>query len=93
MGNGITANRMSDKPWWVEAIFKFGIPAAIACYLVYVLVESVDHKLDALVSGLAAHSAIGEHQSKALDRLILISQQQCIMTAKMSRRNEQDCWK
>lgn len=78
---------------WLELIGKFGVPAALACYLVYTLAEKVDVKLDALVSSMSSHAAIGEHQSKALDRLILINQQTCIAQAKIAKTDEQRCWK
>lgn len=31
----------SDIPWWIRAVVYMGVPAAIACYLVYILAQTV----------------------------------------------------
>lgn len=44
-------------PWWVRAIAYVGVPAAIACFLVWFLVVRVDGWQDAADDKLDAHMA------------------------------------
>ena len=44
-----------DIPWWVGAIYKVGVPTAIACYLVYILANRVQTGIEATNAALAAH--------------------------------------
>jgi hypothetical protein len=34
--------KINDGPWWVQAIYKVGIPSAIAVFLIWTLVNKID---------------------------------------------------
>lgn len=44
-----------EIPWWVSAIYKVGVPTAIACYLVYILANKVQTGIEATNEALNAH--------------------------------------
>lgn len=46
------------KPWWVEFIYKIGIPSAIALYLIFFLAQKVDRKLDVTIDVLKEHNVM-----------------------------------
>jgi len=58
MHSHIVNKRMgdSDQPWWVSSIYKIGIPAAIACYLIWFIVQSVSTKQDDIYELLKSHN-------------------------------------
>ncbi len=78
---------------WLEVAIKFGVPALIACYLVYVMAERIEPKIDTAISAISAHAALGEHQAKAMDTLIEIAREQCVNSAIMAKKNPKECLK
>lgn len=44
-----------EIPWWISATYKFGVPTAIACYLVWILATRVQTMLEATNQALTAH--------------------------------------
>ena len=45
----------TDKPWWVDAVVKLGVPAAIALFLVWWLTSSVAASLSTIKDRLDRH--------------------------------------
>jgi hypothetical protein len=44
-----------NLPWWVNAIYKVGVPTAIACYLVWFLTSRVQTNLDIIQIAITKH--------------------------------------
>jgi hypothetical protein len=45
----------SQLPWWVTAVYKVGVPTAIACYLVWLLAAKVQDNLQAIQGEVTQH--------------------------------------
>lgn len=55
-------------PWWVNAVYKVGVPTAIACYLVYILAGKVQTNVEAVQSVLSQHELEQQHFLNELNR-------------------------
>ena len=69
-GNG-NGNGLAGAPWQVRLVSAVGVPAAIACYLIWFLTSSV-------LGAINQHSA--EHRAE-LRTLTAVIQQLCVNTA------------
>lgn len=56
MANGET-NGNGNSPWWVKALYQFGVPAGIAMFLVYRLTAGIPQASDVsdIKDALAVH--------------------------------------
>lgn len=83
-----------NLPWWVQAVYKVGVPTAIACYLVYMLAGKVQTNLEAidkLVSNHAAEEARDMNELNSLHtKQLRILQAMCLHGAKTDEQR-QDC--
>jgi len=82
---------MNEQPWWVSSIYKIGIPSAIACFLVWWVVSSVDAKLQAMQLDMQYVVKQVQEQSVNSRALINLSQQICINTAQNPEARTA-CW-
>jgi hypothetical protein len=87
-----------DQPWWISSVYKVGIPAAIACYLIYFLVQKVDTKQDEIYELLKIHNNVmtqqmeeAKRQGDEVERSNRFLQQICFSVTASSRR--QECFK
>jgi hypothetical protein len=44
-----------DRAWWIEAMLKLGVPAAIACFLVWFLATQLLANMSAIAHQLNDH--------------------------------------
>jgi len=82
---------MNEQPWWVSSIYKIGIPSAIACFLVWWVVSSVDTKLQAMQLDMQYVVKQVQEQSVSTRALINLNQQICINTAQNTEARTA-CW-
>lgn len=80
-----------SQPWWVSSVYKIGIPSAIACYLVYWVVSSVDAKLTLIQSDIKVTVVQVQEQSNSFKALLNLNQQICINTA-VTQEAKNACW-
>lgn len=81
--------KSSDSlPWWVSAIYKVGVPTAIACYLVWFLTQRVQTDLDAATQQLnnmqtlmAAHVTTQEQSLKVSQEILKAMRKICVNTS------------
>lgn len=45
-------------PWWVKAITFFGVPSAIAMYLVYILANNISGSIHSISNTLLEHNSM-----------------------------------
>lgn len=88
----MAGSRMGDKPW-TEIIIKFGVPAAIAVYLVWILAGDVKTDISFIKGQIGGHVTSSEHQTLILQRMLQISQEQCISQAVTAKRDPKECLK
>jgi hypothetical protein len=80
---------MDKVPWWVNAIYKVGVPTAIACYLVWFLTTKVQNNLEAIQSNVAQHTQDTMQNSRTNRQILHMLQTICINEAQnASERNE-----
>lgn len=86
----LTSDDMSEQPtpWYIKFLYTFGIPAALTVYLVYVLVSSIDAKLNLINNVLLQHQIDMANSLRTNDELKqqafatnLILQRICVNTA------------
>lgn len=76
------------SPWWVVAIYKLGVPAAVMAFLVYFLVSTVNKQLTEIARQVQVHqnqSTLDQQQIRFYLRAI------CVHTA-ASDRDRTDCF-
>ena len=86
-------------PWWIRAIVYMGVPAAIACYLVYVLAQTVaasqtqvQSTLNTLVISVSGMQ--GEHtQIKVLNEAMLKVLQASCANAAQTEEKRVNCFR
>ena len=89
---------------WLVIAVKFGIPALIAVYLVYILAGDVragirdnTAELNQLNKSLTVHNLGMENQwvelSNLMRKLHVVAQEQCINGAIMAERSPKECLK
>jgi hypothetical protein len=49
-------------PWWLDAIYRIGVPAALALFLVWFLTQKVSGQLDTVTSALQTHATVQERE-------------------------------
>jgi hypothetical protein len=54
--NGNNGGATAGMPWWVRAITVFGVPAAIALFLVWTMASKQTAALETIATGLADHN-------------------------------------
>ncbi len=85
--------REDNTPWWIGAIYKLGIPAAIALFLIWFVVATVIPNIQFIKENLVLHanssSQVGQdlrdqniRLSQQNERLMRVLQQICINSAK-----------
>ena len=66
----------TNIPWWVNAVYKVGVPTAIACYLVWFLTTRIQSNLEAIQGNLTIHTQQSiqsqEHNKQVLQLLRVI---------------------
>jgi hypothetical protein len=77
-----------QEPWWLSAIYKVGIPSAIAVYLTYILVTTITMSMTSLQSNqvqfaeqLRLHAVDSSYILKETSQIKVILQQICANTA------------
>lgn len=73
--------RRHDDPWWITAIYKIGIPSAIAVYLVWVLTIQVRDRLDSIdqkINSFYSNSSVIIDQNSRTQKIL---QQICMNSA------------
>lgn len=76
----------NNGPWWVAATLRMGVPAALACYLVYYVtsgqggaVAEMRDDIRAIATTITSHVGSTDRSMKEIQRLLGI---QCANSAK-----------
>lgn len=84
----------NNLPWWVNAIYKVGVPTAIACYLVWILASKVQTEVEAVQNVVNQHV---QDQQRNMLEFTKISKEQlkllramCLHSAKTDNQRD-DC--
>ena len=99
MGRRQMDGESSDIPWWIRAVVYMGVPAAIACYLVYILAQTVTASqgqvqttLNTLVISVSSMQA--EHnQIKMLNEAMLKVLQATCANAAQTEEKRANCFR
>lgn len=59
---------LDTSPWWVKAVVRIGVPSAIACVLVWFLMNSVTSSLAAIRADVQAQKVTMETTAASLTR-------------------------
>jgi hypothetical protein len=77
-----------NRPWWVESVYKFGVPTAIAVYLVWFLAQKVQLNLEAVQTSLVHHIQTQEQNNKYSEKSLQILRVICAQGARnVTERN------
>lgn len=75
-------------PWWVRAVIYMGVPAAIACYLVYILAQTVSASqfqmqstLNTLVLSVSAMQSEHGQIKMVNESMLRVLQASCVNSA------------
>ena len=80
--NKLTNETKSDNgPWWVQAIYKVGIPSAIAIFLIWALVTRIDVEILEIRENLRLHAVDSSYIIKNTNNLQQILQRICVNTS------------
>ena len=86
-------------PWWIRAVVYMGVPAAIACYLVYILAQTVaasQTQVQSTLNTLAVSVSTmqGEHvQIKVLNEAMLKVLQASCANAAQTEEKRVNCFR
>lgn len=72
----------SGYPWWVGAIYKVGVPTAIAVYLVWFLANRVQNNLEAVTSVVTQHMQDQRVETESHRKELQILRAICVQGAK-----------
>ena len=73
--------KINDGPWWVQAIYKVGIPSAIAIFLIWTLVNKIDVGIIEIRENLRLHAVDSSYVIKNTNNLQQILQRICVNTS------------
>jgi len=79
-------------PWWLSAVYKVGVPTAIACYLVWVLASNVQTMLKATNEAINSHIQQQEEHNKNEQKQLQLLRVICANAA-TSRDERNECFK
>ena len=79
----------TEQPWWVNPLYKFGIPSAIALFSVWFLATQVRDKLEAVDNKLNAHIGASIQNQNQNERMLKLLQQICINSAASNQERSQ----
>jgi hypothetical protein len=84
MTSNLGQMRHTDKgiPWWVNTIYKVGVPTAMACYLVWLLSGKVQTNLEAIQMTLTKHMTEQSHAIEIQDHQLQMLRVICSQGAK-----------
>lgn len=78
----------AQLPWWVSAIYKVGVPTAIACYLVWILagkvqtdLEATQNQMTSMQALMASHIATQERNLKVNEDILKAMRKICVNTS------------
>jgi len=85
-GNPKRRTTDSGYPWWLNAIYKVGVPSAIAIFLVWFMTTQVRDNLNSIKENLMLHSEVNIKSLQANefhnDKLFKLLQRICANSAK-----------
>lgn len=77
-----------ELPWWVNAIYKVGVPVAISCYLVWFLANRVQSNLEAVNTAINQHLSDQRMETESHKKELQILRAICVQGAKnVTERN------
>jgi hypothetical protein len=86
-------------PWWVNAIYKVGVPTAIACYLVWFLATRIQANMDSyqvsmnnMQKLMETHITEQQEGTRVNKRILEALQMICVNTTD-SKNERADCIK
>jgi hypothetical protein len=80
--NKLTNEIKSDNgPWWIQVIYKVGIPSAIAIFLIWALVTRIDVEILEIRENLRLHAVDSSYIIKNTNNLQQILQRICVNTS------------
>lgn len=82
MGQVMRSTDIRGVPWWLNAIYKVGVPTAIACYLVWLLAAQVQTNLQAIQVLVTQHVNDQAKSSQIADRQLQMLRVICAQGAK-----------
>lgn len=75
----VPVRRLHDyTPWWVTAIYKFGVPTAFAAFLLWTLVSRIDSSLNDVKTMLGQHQADMSYAIMQAEKTGRVLQQICV---------------
>jgi len=82
-------NRRRTDPWWLYTIIRLGVPAAIAIYLTYFLVSTVNNNLAQAKELIVSHVGDTLQQKEREEKMLYTLQRICANLASTNQeRNE-----
>ena len=88
-----------ENPWWLSAIYKVGIPSAIAVYLTYFVTSTLGGALTNIQINqsnfeeqIRLHAVDNSYILKETNQMRMILQQICANTA-TNKTDRNDCFK
>lgn len=71
----------NKQPWWVNPIYKFGVPSVLAIFLVWFLTVQVRDKLENIDNKLDNHINVFNPIIRQNDQMLVILRQICVNSA------------
>jgi len=74
--------KFNSGPWLVQAIYKVGVPSAIAIFLIWVLVTRIDGEITEIKENLRLHAVDSSYIIKNTSNMQQVLQRICVNTSK-----------
>ena len=75
-------SKSNGGPWWLQAIYKIGVPSALAVYLIWVLASRIDNNLTIIRENIGLHANDTSYLVKQNTQMEQLLRRICANTAK-----------